>query len=192
VRLCIFCGSSIGVNPAFAAAARALGAALAARRIGLVYGGGNVGLMGILADATLESGGDVTGVIPHALVAREIAHRGLTHLHVVNSMHERKAMMAELADGFIALPGGFGTLEEFCEAVTWTQLGVHAKPCGLLNVDGFYDALLAFLAHALEERFLRPTHLEIVIADADPVRLLDRVCAWRSPSVARWVSTDEI
>jgi uncharacterized protein (TIGR00730 family) len=192
VRLCIFCGSSIGLNPAFAAAARALGGALAARQIGLVYGGGNVGLMGILADATLEAGGEVTGVMPHALVAREIAHRGLTHLHIVNSMHERKAMMAELADGFIAMPGGFGTLEEFCEAVTWTQLGVHAKPCGLLNVDGFYDALLAFLSHALSEQFLRPTHSQIVIADADPVRLLDRVCAWRPPSVARWVSIDEI
>jgi uncharacterized protein (TIGR00730 family) len=179
------------VNPAFAAAARALGATLAARRIDLVYGGGNVGLMGILADATLEGGGKVTGVIPHALVAREIAHRGLTELRIVNSMHERKALMAELADGFIAMPGGFGTLEEFCEAVTWTQLGVHRKPCGLLNVDGFYDALLAFLAHALEERFLRPAHSEIVMADADPLRLLDRVCAWRSPPVMRWLTPDE-
>ena len=191
MRLCIFCGSSTGLNPAFAAAARALGAALAARQIGLVYGGGNVGLMGILADTTLEAGGEVTGVIPHALVAREIAHRGVTHLHVVNSMHERKAMMAELADGFIAMPGGFGTLEEFCEAVTWTQLGVHAKPCGLLNVDGFYDALLAFFAHALGQEFLRPTHSEIVIAEADPVRLLDRVSAWRPPAVTRWIAADE-
>ncbi len=179
------------MNPAFAAAARALGAALAARQIGLVYGGGNVGLMGILADATLEAGGDVTGVIPRALVAREIAHPGITHLHVVNSMHERKALMAELADGFIAMPGGFGTLEEFCEAVTWTQLGVHRKPCGLLNVAGFYDALLAFLAHALDEQFLRPTHSEIVMAERDPVRLLDRVCAWHPPTVTRWVSNDE-
>ena len=179
------------MNPAFAAAARALGAALADRQMGLVYGGGNVGLMGILADATLAGGGEVTGVIPHALVAREIAHRGLSDLRVVNSMHERKALMAELADGFIAMPGGFGTLEEFCEAVTWTQLGVHRKPCGLLNVDGFYDALLAFLAHALEEQFLRPTHSEIVIADADPLRLLDRLCAWRSPPVTRWLTPDE-
>jgi uncharacterized protein (TIGR00730 family) len=130
-------------------------------------------------------------VIPHALVAREIAHRGLSDLRVVTSMHERKALMAELADGFIAMPGGFGTLEEFCEAVTWTQLGVHRKPCGLLNVDGFYDGLLAFLAHALDERFLRPTHGEIVIADADPLRLLDRVCAWRSPPVTRWLTRDE-
>jgi uncharacterized protein (TIGR00730 family) len=191
VRLCIFCGSSPGLNPAFAAAARALGGALATRQIGLVYGGGNVGLMGILADATLEAGGEVTGVMPRALVAREIAHRGLTHLHLVNSMHERKAMMAELADGFIAMPGGFGTLEEFCEAVTWTQLGVHVKPCGLLNVDGFYDALLAFLAHALEEQFLRPTHSEIVIAERDPVLLLDRLCSWRPPTVTRWLAADE-
>jgi uncharacterized protein (TIGR00730 family) len=191
VRLCIFCGSTTGLNPAFAAAARALGAALATRQIGLVYGGGNVGLMGILADATLEAGGEVTGVIPHALVAREIAHRGVTHLHIVNSMHERKAMMAELADGFIAMPGGFGTLEEFCEAVTWTQLGVHVKPCGLLNVDGFYDALLAFLSHALAEQFLRPAHSEIVISERDPARLLDRVCAWRPPTVTPWVGRDE-
>src|SRR5918998_3237612 len=130
--------------------------------------------MGILADATLEGGGKVTGVIPHALVAREIAHRGLTELRIVSSMHERKALMAELADGFIAMPGGFGTLEEFCEAVTWTQLGVHRKPCGLLNVDGFYDALLAFFQHALAEQFLRPTHSEIVVSDSDPMRLLDR------------------
>ena len=191
MRLCVFCGSSTGLNPAFAAAARALGAALAARHIGLVYGGGNVGLMGILADATLDAGGEVTGVIPHALLAREIAHRGVTHLHVVNSMHERKAMMATLADGFIALPGGFGTLEEFCEAVTWTQLGVHVKPCGLLNIDGFYAALLAFFAHALDQQFLRPTHGEIVIAECDPVRLLDRICAWRPPTVTRWVAADE-
>ena len=147
--------------------------------------------MGVVADATLEAGGDVTGVIPHALVAREIAHRGVTRMHVVNSMHERKAMMAELADGFVAMPGGFGTLEEFCEAVTWTQLGVHQKPCGLLNIDGFYDALLAFFAHALDQQFLRPTHSQIVIADHDPERLLDRVCAWRPPSVTRWISPDE-
>lgn len=191
VRICVFCGSHTGRNPAFAAAARALGSELAGRGIGIVYGGGNVGLMGVLADAALTRGGEVIGVIPHALVTRELAHARVTRLHVVDSMHERKAQMASLADAFIALPGGFGTLEEFCEAVTWTQLGVHAKPCGLLNVDGFYDALLAFFAHALAERFLRPTHSQIVVSDADPLRLLERLAAWKPPEVARWVSADE-
>ena len=142
MRLCVFCGSSTGLDPAFASAARLLATELATRRVEVVYGGGNVGLMGIVADAALAAGGRVIGVIPHALVTRELAHLDLTELHVVDSMHDRKAMMSRLADGFIALPGGFGTLEEFCEAVTWTQLGVHAKPCGLLNVAGFYDGLL--------------------------------------------------
>jgi uncharacterized protein (TIGR00730 family) len=191
VRLCVFCGSSTGLDPAFASAARALGTELARRDIGVVYGGGNVGLMGIVADAALAAGGDVIGVIPHALVARELAHESLTELHVVDSMHERKALMASLSDGFIALPGGFGTLEEFCEAVTWTQLGVHAKPCGLLNVAGFYDGLLAFLEHALAEEFLRPTHREIVVSNAHPVVLVDRVIAWRPPMVAKWIGRDE-
>jgi uncharacterized protein (TIGR00730 family) len=191
VQLCVFCGSSTGLDPAFASAARALGTELARRDIGVVYGGGNVGLMGIVADAALAAGGDVIGVIPHALVARELAHESLTELHVVDSMHERKALMASLSDGFIALPGGFGTLEEFCEAVTWTQLGVHAKPCGLLNVAGFYDGLLAFLEHALAEEFLRPTHREIVVSNAHPVVLVDRVIAWRPPMVAKWIGRDE-
>jgi hypothetical protein len=191
MRLCIYCGSSTGRNPVFADATRRLGSELAARGIDIVYGGGNVGLMGVVADAVLAAGGRVTGVIPHGLVAREMAHQGLTQLHVVASMHERKALMAELADGFITLPGGFGTLEEFCEAVTWTQLGVHAKPCGLLNVDGYYDALLEFFAQGLAEGFLRPTHREIVVADADPVALLDRVVAWKAPAVAQWVRPEE-
>jgi uncharacterized protein (TIGR00730 family) len=169
-----------------------LGAELARRDIGVVYGGGNVGLMGVLADAVLLAGGEVIGVIPRGLVARELAHGGVTELHVVNSMHERKALMASLSDAFIAMPGGFGTLEEFCEAVTWTQLGVHAKPCGLLNVDGFYDALLAFFAHALGEQFLRPTHSAIVVAEADPLRLIDRLGTWVAPNVARWVAPEEL
>ena len=160
---------------------------MASRGIDVVYGGGNVGLMGIVADAALAAGGHVIGVIPHALVTRELAHQRLTELHVVDSMHERKALMARLAGGFIALPGGFGTLEEFCEAVTWTQLGVHAKPCGLLNVAGFYDGLLAFLEHALHEEFLRPTHREIVVSAADPDALIDRVIAWQAPAVAKWI-----
>jgi uncharacterized protein (TIGR00730 family) len=192
MRFCVFCGSSTGLNPAFAESARALGAELARRGIGVVYGGGNVGLMGVLADAALGAGGEVIGVIPRGLVARELAHGDITKLHVVGSMHERKALMARLSDAFIALPGGFGTLEEFCEAVTWTQLGVHAKPCGLLNVDGFYDALLAFFSHALGEQFLRPTHSEIVVSDADPLTLIDRLQAWTPPAVARWVAADEM
>jgi len=191
VRLCVFCGSSAGANPAFADAARVLATELARRQIGIVYGGGNVGLMGVVADAALAAGGEVIGVIPHGLVSRELAHQGVTDLHVVNSMHQRKALMAELADGFIALPGGFGTLEEFCEVVTWTQLGVHAKACGLLNVAGYYDGLLSFLAHALKEDFLRQTHFEIVVAGSDPVTLIDRVLDWRPPAVARWISKRE-
>jgi uncharacterized protein (TIGR00730 family) len=156
-----------------------------------VYGGGNVGLMGVLADAVLNAGGRITGVIPHALVARELAHDGVTTLRTVESMHERKALMARLSDGFVALPGGFGTLEEFAEAVTWTQLGLHAKPCGLLNVSGFYDGLLAFLDHALRQEFLRPTHSQIVVADPDPEALLDRLAAWTAPDVTRWISAGE-
>jgi hypothetical protein len=191
VRLCIFCGSSTGLNSAFTDAARAMGLELARRGIGVVYGGGNVGLMGVLADTVLTAGGEIDGVIPHGLVARELAHDRVGKLHVVHSMHERKALMARLSDGFIAMPGGFGTLEEFCEAVTWTQLGVHAKPCGLLNVAGFYDPLLAFFQHALDEQFLRPTHGEIVVSDSDPVRLLDRLAAWKAPDVARWLEPDE-
>lgn len=191
MQLCVFCGSSPGRNPDFADAARALGAALAARDIGVVYGGGNVGLMGVVADATLAAGGRVTGVIPHALVTRELAHQGLTRLHVVNSMHERKALMARLSDGFIALPGGFGTLEEFCEAVTWTQLGVHAKPCGLLNVAGFYDGLLTFVEHAMQEAFLRPTHRQIIVAEATAAALIDRILGWEAPAVARWIDQSE-
>ena len=191
MRLCVFCGSSTGLDPAFAAAARALATELGSRRIDIVYGGGNVGLMGIVADAALAAGGRVIGVIPHALVARELAHQGLTDLHIVDSMHERKALMATLSDGFIALPGGFGTLEEFCEAVTWTQLGVHVKPCGLLNVAGFYDGLLSFLEHALREEFLRPTHREIVVSDSDPAALVDRVTAWQAPAVAKWIGRDQ-
>ena len=189
--LCVFCGSSHGVNPAFAAATRELGRRLADRRIAVVYGGGNVGLMGVLADAVLDAGGVITGVIPNALVARELAHQRLTSLHIVDSMHERKALMASLADGFIALPGGFGTLEEFAEAVTWTQLGLQAKPCGLLNVAGFYDGLLAFLAHARDEEFLRPTHGEIVVSDPDPATLLERLLVWQPPAVTRWLSPGE-
>ena len=190
-RLCVFCGSSPGADPAFAEATRHIARSAVARGIEVVYGGGNVGLMGVLADAVLDAGGRITGVIPHALVARELAHDRLTALHTVDSMHERKALMARLSDGFVALPGGFGTLEEFAEAVTWTQLGLHTTPCGLLNVAGFYDGLLAFLDHALHQDFLRPTHSHIVVADADPEALLDRLVAWTAPPVTRWIAPGE-
>jgi uncharacterized protein (TIGR00730 family) len=187
----VFCGSSTGRNLAFASAAQALARSIVERDIEIVYGGGNVGLMGVVADAALTAGGRVIGVIPHALVSRELAHPGVSELHVVDSMHERKALMADLSDGFIALPGGFGTLEEFCESVTWTQLGVHAKPCGLLNVAGYYDGLLAFLRQALDEQFLRPTHFEIIVAEQEAPVLLDRMLAWRAPEVAKWIDRSQ-
>jgi len=190
-RVCVFCGSSAGARESYAAAARAMGRALAERDLGLVYGGGRVGLMGILADAVLEAGGAVTGVIPHALMAREVGHRGLTELRVVRSMHERKALMADLADGFVALPGGFGTFEEFCEVLTWSQLGIHPKPCALLNVDGYYDTLLALFEHAEREGFVKPSHRAMVLQETDPARLLEAMEAFRPPATSRWIVPDE-
>jgi uncharacterized protein (TIGR00730 family) len=174
-RLCVFCGSSTGVRPAYTSAAVALADAMTAAGVGLVYGGGAVGLMGVIADAMLARGGEAIGVIPRALADREIAHAGLTELHVVASMHERKAQMADLADAFVAMPGGFGTFEEFCEVVTWTQLGLHPKRCGLLNVDGYYDALLAQFDRATADGFIRPGNRGIVIASPDPVALVEAV-----------------
>jgi uncharacterized protein (TIGR00730 family) len=190
-RICVFCGSSTGAGAAYAEAARAMGRALVARGISLVYGGGQVGLMGVVADAVLDAGGEVVGVIPHALNAREIAHAGLTTLHVVDSMHERKAMMAAMADAFVAMPGGFGTYEEFFEAVTWTQLGVHKKPCGLLNVAGFYDPIIQFLDHAVGEDFIRPAHRETVLVHADPAALLDQLASVVLPDVPKWIGLAE-
>lgn len=190
-RVCVFCGSSAGARPAYAEAARTLGAMLAAQGLGLVYGGANVGLMKIVADAALAGGGEVIGVIPESLMARELGHPGLTALHVVASMHARKALMADHADAFIALPGGFGTFEEFFEVVTWTQLGLHAKPCGLLNVEGFYDPLLRFVDHATAERFVKPETRAIVVADADPARLLEHLRTMTVPQVPKWISDDE-
>jgi uncharacterized protein (TIGR00730 family) len=187
-RVCVFCGSSAGSNPAYAEAARTLGRAMVERGHSLVYGGGHVGLMGVLADAVLEAGGEAIGVIPHALNEREIAHLRLTRLHVVDSMHERKAKMAEMSDAFIAMPGGFGTYEEFFEAVTWTQLGVHKKPCGLLNVAGFYDPIVQFLDH---EQFIRPAHRGTVLVDSDPARLLDQLAAVVLPDVPKWIGLAE-
>ena len=183
----MFAGSSSGVDDAYRGAAVALAHALADRHIELVYGGGCVGLMGVLADAMLARGGRVIGVIPHTLMVREVGHRGLTELKVVDSMHERKALMAELSDGFIALPGGFGTLEELFEILTWAQLGLHARPCGVLNVGGYFDALMGFLDHAFEQGFVRAEHRAMVLVDIEPDRLLERFSAYRSPVIEKWL-----
>ncbi len=177
-RVCVFCGSNAGARSEYAEAARELAAMLVERKLGIVYGGGNVGLMGVLADAALERGGEVIGVIPRSLLDKEVGHRGVTELLVVETMHERKARMNDLSDAFIALPGGFGTLDEFFEVLTWSQLGFHGKPCALLNVAGYYDRMLAMLDHAVTERLLRPLHRELVIADTDPSRLLQRLSAF--------------
>lgn len=173
-RICVFTGSRHGVAPAYTDAAKELARDLVARGFGLVYGGGNVGLMNVLADTVLELGGHVTGVIPNALVSKEVAHRGLSVLRVVNSMHERKALMAELSDGFIALPGGVGTMEEFFEVLSWAQLGLHDKPCGLLNIAGYYDPLIRFLDHAMAEDFIKPKHRALLMVEKEPTALLDR------------------
>jgi uncharacterized protein (TIGR00730 family) len=187
----VYCGSSSGVDPGFAAAAGSLGRLLARRGIRVVYGGGHVGLMGVLADSARSEGGEVHGVITRALEAKEIAHPGLTSLKVVETMHERKAAMADLADGFVMMPGGFGTLDEFFEVVTWTQLGVHVKPCGILNVNGFFDPLLAQLARAAEQQFLRSDHRDLVIVEPDPARLVDRMGSWAPVVVDKWLDPSE-
>jgi uncharacterized protein (TIGR00730 family) len=190
--VCVYCGSNPGTDPAYRAAAEASARQLAGPGIEIVYGGGAVGLMGGLADAALEAGGRVTGVIPQALVDKEIGHRGLTDLRVVGSMHERKMLMADLADAFIALPGGIGTLEEIIEVLTWTQLGLHRKPCALLDVAGFYAPLRAFLDHAVTEGFLRPGHRGMLLVDDDADALLDRIERWEAPAVAKWVEREEV
>ena len=183
----VYCASSPGVDPGYAAATAALGRTLAERQIRLVYGGSHTGLMGVLADECLAQGGEVHGVITRSLVDKEIAHRGLTSLEVVETMHERKARMSGQADGFIMLPGGFGTLDEFFEAVTWTQLGIHAKPCGVLDVDGFFAPLRALLEEATRQRFLRQEHRELVIMESDPDRMLSRLCAWEPVVIDKWL-----
>jgi uncharacterized protein (TIGR00730 family) len=188
----VFCGSSVGARPNYGAAADALGVALARRGQRLVYGGGDVGLMGVLADAALAAGGEVVGVIPQHLVDREIAHRALSELRVVSSMHERKATMAELADGFVVLPGGIGTLEEFFEVWTWGQLGLHVKPYGLLNVDGYFDPLLRFLDHAVTERFVRPEHRDLLVVEDQVDRLLDRLETHVTPVLPKWVDRSTV
>jgi uncharacterized protein (TIGR00730 family) len=191
-RVCVFCGSSAGARPEYAEAARALAAELARRRLGLVYGGGSVGIMGILADAALAAGVEVIGVIPRPLASRELAHTGLTELRVVESMHERKATMAALADGFIALPGGLGTLEETLEILTWAQLGIHAKPVAGLNTAGYWDSLIRLFGHAVAEGFVRPEYAALMLFADTPDELLDRMSAWQPPALPRpWLSPSQ-
>lgn len=186
-RVCVFCGSSLGIHGAYAQAADDIGRLLALGGIELVYGGGNVGLMGRVADACLQQGGRVIGVMPKALVEKEVAHGGLTELRIVESMHERKAVMADLSGAFVALPGGYGTWEEFCEVLTWSQLGIQRKPCGLLNVSGYYDPFLALANRARDEGFLQSAHRELLLADTDPGRLLDRLSSCAIPIVDKWI-----
>ncbi len=190
-RVCVFCGSSPGLGAHYLDGARRLGSALAKRGLGLVYGGASVGLMGAVADAALAAGGQVTGVIPSALVSKEVAHPGLSDLRVVASMHERKATMADLADAFIAMPGGIGTLEETFEILTWAQLGLHRKPCGFLDVANYYQPLLSFIDHGIAQRFIRPEHRQVFLVDADPDGLLDRLSVYAPPSVEKWIDRDE-
>lgn len=189
--VCVFCGSSPGADPAYIRAAEEAGRLIGGSGRTLVYGGGCVGLMGAVADAAMAAGGRVIGVIPQALVDLEVAHHGVSELRVVASMHERKALMADLADGFVALPGGIGTLEEFFEAWTWSQLGLHVKPCGLLNAAGFYDPLLAFLERLVGERFVQPEHRAMVVVDQDPATLLQTMEAFCPPALTKWIDRDE-
>ena len=186
-RVCIYCGSSPGLLPEYAAAARHCGTVLAGRGLTVVYGGGNVGLMGILADSALAAGGEVIGIIPRKLIARELGHAGVTSLIPVDSMHQRKQKMADLADAFLALPGGVGTMEELFEAFTWLQLGLHHKPVGLLNVAGFYDRLIEFLAHMEGQRFLKPQHLAALLVEDNLERLLDRFTRFNYQPVGKWM-----
>ena len=186
-KICVFTGSRQGERPSYAATAKQLGRILVERGYGLVYGGGNVGLMNVIANTVLELHGDVTGVIPDSLVSREVAHQGLSDLRIVSSMHERKALMAELADGFIALPGGIGTMEEFFEVLSWAQLGLHDKPCGLLNVSGYYDQLIRFVDHAVAEDFIKPKHRDLLVVENDPSKLLNRFeQIWANRSTKRF------
>jgi uncharacterized protein (TIGR00730 family) len=189
-RLCVYAGSSGGTRPEYAGAATALAEQMAARGIGLVFGGGNVGLMGVLADTMVRAGGEAIGVMPEPLVKREHAHAGLSELKVVGSMHERKALMAELADGFVAVPGGIGTLEELVEVFTWSQLGIHDKPCGVLDVADYYAGFTGLLDHMVREGFLRGAHRDRLVSASEPQALLEQLEAWEPPAVTKWLDLD--
>lgn len=189
--VCVFCGSSPGIDPAYAQAARSLGRTLAEANVRLVFGGGHVGLMGVISNAALEAGGEAIGIIPKSLVERELAHPGLTDLRIVGSMHERKAMMSDLSEGFITLPGGTGTLEEFFEVLTWAQLGEHEKPCGLLNVAGYYDPLLAVFDQMVDEGFLSASNRALVLVESEPDKLLRRLDLYRPPETPKWIDRSE-
>lgn len=187
-RICVFCGSSPGGNPAYMEAASVVGELIAQRGLGLVYGGACVGMMGAVADAALSRGAEVIGVIPDALLSKEVAHAGLTEMRIVRTMHERKALMSQLADGFLALPGGCGTFDELFEVITWAQIGIHNKPCALLNVSGYYDPLISLFEHAVAERFVRPEHQTLLLRDTDPVRLLNAMQNYEPlTSVEKWM-----
>lgn len=190
-RICVYCGSNPGRLPVYREAAAELGRELVRREIALVYGGASIGVMGAVANAVLENGGEVIGVIPQSLATREVAHSNLTELIVVTSMHERKARMAELADGFVALPGGWGTFEEIFEILTWAQLGIHSKPCGLLNIANYFDHLALFLQHAMEQRFVREEYQAMIIMEQQPEVLLDRFSQYQPPLVRKWIGADE-
>ncbi len=190
--VCVFCGSRAGSRPSYVEAAKLMGKEIARQGLGLVYGGGRVGLMGALADAALEEGGEVVGVIPKALVEREVGHTGLSKLHIVGSMHERKKLMADLSDGFIALPGGYGTLEEFLEVLSWAQLSIHEKPCGLLDVDGFWKHLSSLFDKAVEEGFVSPYHRTLVLAEKDPQLLLDTMASYTPPKTKKWLDRQDL
>ena len=189
--ICVFCGSSVGARPIYSEAARRMGETLVRRGVTLVYGGGRVGLMGEIARAALAAGGRVVGVIPRALLRKELVYDDLTELHVVESMHDRKALMAERSEAFVAMPGGYGTFEEFCEVLTWSQLGFHHKPVALLNVAGYFDGLLALFDHAVAEQFVRPVHRAMVLAEEHPGRLLDRLDEYRPPTVEKWITSPD-
>jgi len=190
-NICVYCGSNPGRLPEFRGAARLLGYEMASRGLGLVYGGASIGMMGAVADAVLERGGQAIGVIPYSLATKEVSHDGLDELIVVDSMHERKARMAELSDGFIALPGGWGTIEEIFEMLTWAQLGFHEKPCGLLNVASYYDPLFAFLENAIEQQFVKEAYRPMIMMDEAPAELLDRFNEYRAPKVKKWIGPEE-
>lgn len=190
--VCVFCGSSEGAREDYVTAARGLGRAMAGRGLRLIFGGGQVGLMGVVADAVMDAGGEAVGVMPKALLEKEIGHQRLTDLHVVGTMHERKALMADLADAFVALPGGYGTFEEFLEVLTWAQLSLHEKPCGLLNVAGFYEPLMTLFDRAVEEGFVRPDHRSLALLEADPQKLLDMLETYTPPATEKWVPPEEL